>query len=103
MRLDVTSSRYATPPGPVWDLDNTSLGGRVPHPLNGLASRMAPGGGVRGLAVRMWRALPEFQAVEGAGGAPLVDVGEVCAGAVGIAVAEELARVLALVVVVARC
>src|SRR5215469_11959454 len=45
---------------------------------------------------------PELQAVERAGRAPLVDVGEVGAGAVGVAVAEERARGLALVVVVAR-
>src|ERR1700747_3014816 len=50
----------------------------------------------------MWRGLAELEAVEGAGGAPLIDVGEVGAGAVGVAVAEELTRVLALVVVVAR-
>src|ERR1700753_2296261 len=50
----------------------------------------------------MGRGLAELEAVEGAGGAPLVDVGEVGAGAVGVAVAEELTRVLALVVVVAR-
>src|SRR6266702_965227 len=51
----------------------------------------------------MWRGLPELEAVEGAGGAPLLDVGEVSAGAVGVAAAEERgARVLALVVVVAR-
>src|SRR6201989_1233807 len=50
----------------------------------------------------MGRGLAELEAVEGAGGAPLVDVGEVGAGAVGVAVAEELTRVMALVVVIAR-
>src|ERR1700742_183068 len=63
--------------------------------------RVGPVGGV-GPVGWMGRGLAELEAVEGAGGAPLVDVGEVGAGAVGVAVAEELTRVLALVVVIAR-